>query len=299
MKKYRFYYKKRSQFGTRAFDICCFLFVAVIVSITSLYLTNKDFATELRQVRQPKPNKFYIGIDVSRTIRPDIFTDFKDALISRVKNFIGEKNVSYHISMFGLPGCGKDTIADIVSTQLPEDPVFFSRGVEKRIRDISIARRAEGGEGKTPLTTPLFCFLDEILTERRGERVIIFPDLVNDDSGCEKECSFPLEATTEFGTREEGQIIFLYPTPHATGRYNTPDVHERLIREQKNFIMEMQKLSADGKVRAFFYHIPSYPRKRVSFLRSQLKHSIPATLFEIMWERVSKMIYTIIGAVGG
>ena len=281
------------------FRICCFLFVALVISITALYFTNKDFAMELRQVRQPKPNHFYIGVDVSQTIRPAILEDFEDALILRLKNFIGEKKVSYHISIFGLPGCGKEAIADIVSTQSPEDPVSFSRRVEKRIRKISIATKPKGDEDGAPLTTPLFCFLERILTEKTKGRVIIFSDLVNDDSGCQKQYSFPLKAITEFGTSKEGQIIFLYPTPYSTGRYDAPEVHERLIKKQLNFMIEMQKLSSRGEFRVFFYYIPDDPKKRVNCLRSQLQNSIPATIFEIIWERVSKMVDTIIGAVRG
>jgi len=34
-------------------------------------------------------------------------------------------------------------------------------------------------------------------------------------------------------------------------------------------------------------------------LKSRLQHAIPATVFEIVWERVSKMIDTIIVAVRG
>ena len=298
MMRYRFY-KKRSLFKARAFHIFCFLFVALGVSITSLYFINNDFAIELRQVRQPKPNVFYIGIDVSQTIRPDVLADFKDALILRLKSFIGEKKVYYHISIFGLPGCGKETIADIVSTRSPEDPVSFTQGVERRIREISIARRPEEGEDRTPLTTPLFWFLDKILTETIGGRVIIFSDLINDDSGCQEKYAFPLRAIKRFGTHKEGQIIFLYPSPYAAGKYDSPEVHERLIKRQRNFIMEMQRLSGKGKVRVFFYHIPIYSGKRSDFLRSQLQNSIPATIFEIIWERVSKMVDTIIGAVRG
>ena len=291
--------RKRSSTKSRLFAIFCFLFVALVMSITAVYFTKKDFATELRQVRQPKPNLFYIGIDVSQTIRPAILEDFKDALILRLKNLIGEEKVSYHISLFGLPGCGREAIADIVSTQSPEDPVSFSQRVDKRIRKISIATKPRGDEDGPPLTTPLFCFLEKLLTKKIGGRVIIFSDLVNDDSGCQKHYSFPLEAITRFGTNKEDQIIFLYPTPYSTGRYDTPELHERLIKEQLNFMIEMQKLSDRGEVRVFLYYIPDDPKKRVNLLRSQLQNSIPATIFEIIWERVSKMIDTIISAVRG
>lgn len=298
MARYRFY-KKRSPSTTRIIDICCFLLVALAISIASLYFTNKEFAVEIRQVRQPQPNVFCVGIDVSQTIRPDILADFKDALISRLKSFIGEKKVFYHISVFGLPGCGEETMADIVSMQSPEDPLTFSQQVERRIKEIYLARRAGGDEDRTPLTTPLHYFLEKMLRERAGERVIVFSDLVNDDAGCPRQYSFPLRAIEAFGNHKEGQIIFLYPTPYVGGKYDTPEVRERLITEQKNFIMEMQKLSCSGKVRAFFYRIPGYREKRLNMLRSQLQNSIPATIVEVIWERVSKMIDTIIGAVRG
>lgn len=292
-------YKERSPFKKRVFDICCFLFIALVISIASLYFTNKDFATELRQIRQPKPNLFYVGIDVSQTIRPDILANFKDALILRLKNFIGEKKVSYHIYIFGVPGCGKDAIADIVSTQSPNDSRSFRWKVEKRIEDLSIAGKVKEYGDEVPLTTPLFCFLEKILTERIGGRVIILSDLVNDDSGCQRQYSFPLKAVTKFGKNKEGQIIFLYSTPYLTGRYNIPELNERLIKKQQDFIFAMKRLRDKGRVRVFFYHIPDDPQKSLNFLRSQLKNSIPASIFEIIWERVSKMIDTIIGAVRG
>jgi len=296
--RYRFY-KRRSLFKTRTFHIGCLLFVVLAISITSVCFTHRDFAIELRQVKQPKPSVFYIGIDVSQTVRPDTLAEFKDALVLRLRDFIGEKRVFYHVSIFGLPGCGKEAIADIVSTQSPEDPVTFSRRVERRIREISIARRLEGGQDEAPLTTPLFCFLEKTLTERIGARVIVFSDLVNDDGSCQKQYSFPLKAITKFGRHKEGQIIFLYLTPYAAGKYDTPDIRERLIKKQRDFVMEMQKLSSKGKVRAYFYHIPSYHEKRLDFLRSQLRNSIPATIVEIIRDRISRMIDIFIGPVRG
>jgi hypothetical protein len=288
--------KKRSSLKRRIFGIVFFLFIVFIVSIISFYFTNKDFATEVRQVRQAKPNQFSIGIDVSQTIRPDTLADFKDALILRLKNFTREKKVFYQISIFGLPGCGKESISDIVSTQSPRNPVLFSRGVEKRIRGIAIAGKIKGQEDEAPLTTPLFRFLDRILTKGTGRRVIIFTDLVNDEKGCEDRFPFPAKAVRRFGLNREGQIIFLYSTPYVAGKYDT---HEKLMKEQKDFITKMKGLTSKGKVRVFFYHIPDDPYKRVRFLSSQLQKSIPATTIEIVWERISRMIDTIVGAVRG
>ena len=275
-----------------------FVLLALLVSIPALYFIKKDFANEVRQVRQPRPNRFFLGIDVSQTMRPDILSDFEDALISRLQNFVGHGEVSCHIAVFGRPGCGKETISHILSTSSPQDEKTFKRTVEKRIRNISIASRPGGDEATTPLTTPLFYFLGEILPERAGERVIIFSDLVNDDGGCQ-EYSFPLKAFEEFGLHKGGQIIFLYPTPYVIGEYATPDLPERLIKKQKEIIKSVHELSKKGRLRAFFYHVPDDTQERVAFLKSQLQNAIPATAFEIVWGRVSKMIDTIVAAVRG
>jgi hypothetical protein len=289
-------YRRKSIFQTRIFDICCFLLVVLIISIILLYFTRKDFATELQQVRQPKPNHFYIGIDVSQTIKPETLAAFKKALILRLRDFIGDKEVFYHISVFGLPGCGREAIADVVSTHSPKDTQSFKWRVEQRIKDISIAINPNE-EDKTPLTTPLHYFLEKILTERTGGRVIIISDLVNDDGGCGRQYRFPLRTILKFGSDIRSQIIFLYPDPYLS--HGNPAHYERLRREQENFLMQMQRLSSDGKVRAFYYHIPSNPQKRMRFFRYQLKKCIPSTIFEVIWERVSNMIDTIIGAVRG
>ena len=282
-------------FLTAAFWI---VLLAVLVAGPALYFMKKDFASEVRQIRQPRPNRFFLGIDVSQTIRPDILSDFKDALISRLQNFVGHGEVSCHIAVFGLPGCGKETISHILSTSSPQDQKTFGRTVEESIRTISISRRPGSKEDTTPLTTPLFYFLGEILPEKAGERVIIFSDLVNDDGGCQ-EYPFPAKAFEEFGRHKGGQIIFLYPVPYIRGEYATPDLPERLISKQKEFIASVQELSQKGRLRAFFYHVPDDSRNRISFLKSQLQNAIPATAFEIVWGRVSKMIDTIVAAVRG
>ncbi len=289
-------YKRKSPSHTRLFDICFFLFVVIVITMISLYFTNKDFATEIRQVRQPKPNRFHIGIDVSQTVKSDTLAAFNQALIARLRHFIGEEKVFYHISIFGLQGCGRDAIAEVVSTHSPKDAPSFNWKVERRIKRISIAGKSDEDDEIT-LTTPLFCFLEKILTERIGERVIIFSDLVNDDGGCGTHYSLPLKTILKFGANKKSQIIFLYPTPFVS--YNNPSLQKRLIKKQKDFLVEMQKLSGKGKVRAFYYHLPDDPMKHDRFLGSHLTKSIPSTMFEIVWERVSKMLDTIIGAVRG
>jgi len=292
-------FRKKSLFKTKWFDICCFLFIVLIISIIALYFTNKDFAIELRQVRQPNPNVFNIGIDVSQTINPEVLADFKKVLIIRLKNLIGAKKVHYQISLFGTPGCGKNAIVDVVSTLSPKDSNSFHQGIEKRITQISIAKKVKEQFEKKPLTTPLFCFLKQILTEKAGERVIILSDLANDDEGCKKQYSLPVITITKFGLHKNGQIIFLYSTPYLPGKHTAPEIYEKLITKQEDFIKKMRKLSSQGKVRVFFYHIPDNPQKRLSFLEAKLQNSIPTTTFEVIWERVSKMINTVICAVRG
>ncbi|HUU41920.1 MAG TPA: hypothetical protein VMW42_13370 [Desulfatiglandales bacterium] len=299
MKDYYGAYKRRSLYRIRILDICCFLIVIFVLSVISLYFMKKDFAAELRQVSQAKPNKFYIGIDVSQTIKQEVLNDFKGALISRLKIFTGEQDVFYNISIFGIPGCGKESIADVVSAKSPNDPESFRQKVEKRIKGISIARKPKAEEDKTPLTTPLHSFLDKILTENSGHRVIILSDLVNDEIDCQNQHSFPLETIKKFGADKEGQIIFLYPAPYITATYDTPELNEKLLKKQRDFIMTMSGLSRKGEARVFFYRIPDDTWGIPHFFKSQLQKSIPATTFEIIWERVSKMIHTVVGAVRG
>jgi hypothetical protein len=289
-------YKRKSPSHTRVFDICFFLLVVIVITIVSLYFAKKDFATEIRQVRQPKPNRFYIGIDVSQTIKSDTLAAFNQALIARLRHFIGEQKVIYHVSVFGLPGCGRDAIAEVVSTHSPKDARSFDREVARRIKRTSIAGKSDEDD-EIPLTTPLFCFLEKILTERIDERVIIFSDLVNDDEGCERHYGFPLKTILKFGASRKSQIIFLYTTPFVS--HNNPALQKRLMKKQKDFLVEMRKLSGKGKVRAFYYHMPDDPKKHDRFLGSHLTKAIPSTMFEIVWERVSRVFDTIISAIRG
>jgi hypothetical protein len=275
-----------------------FVILVLLVLVPVLYFTKKDFANEVKRIRQPRPNRFFLGIDVSQTIRPDILADFEDALISRLQNFIGHSEFSCHIYVFGLPGCGKKAISHVLSSHSPKDLESFQQNIGKRIRGISISSRPGGDEDATPLTTPLFYFLEEVLPETAGQRVIIFSDLVNDDRGC-REHAFPLKAIEAFGIQEGGQIIFLYPTPYVIGEYETPDLPERLLKKQEEFIRSVQEVSKKGRLRAFFYPVPDHPQKRTAFLKSQMQNAIPATAFEIVWGRVSKMIDTIVAAVRG
>ena len=273
-------------FRSKFFYMCCFLFVALVAATIFFYFTDEGVANEFRQVRQPNPNLFHVGIDVSATIESDMLDDFKNNVISRLKNFIGDEAVSYYVSSFGNPGCGKASFSSIVSNQSPKDETAFEWDVQKKILSVSPARKP--GPGR-PLTTPLNCLLDQVLTDRIGGRVIIFSDLLNEESDCPTiPCPFPERAITKFGANKESQIVFLYPTPHDLKK-----------KDQQNFIDKMQKLASEGRIRAFFYHIPDDPEKRSAFMKTQLQNSIPVTTFEIVQERVLKMVDAIVSAVRG
>ena len=284
-----------SIFRSKLFYACCALVAGIIILTTVLFFTNEGVATEFRQVRQAKPNLFYVGIDVSATINKDTLEDFKNNVTSRLKYFIGGETVSYDISSFGSPGCAKRSVKNVVSTKSPEDEAAFTWKVEKKIRRVSVSKMPPI-TSRVPLTTPLHYLLESVLPKRTGGRVIIFSDLLNDDSECPKQYPFPEKAITEFGKNKNGQIIFIYPTPRLT---NTDEYNKRTLKSQLDFIEKMRKMSNEGKIRAFFYHIPDDPEKRSHFMKSQLKNAIPVTQVEIILERVSRVVDTMVSAVRG
>ncbi len=275
-----------SFFRSKPFLIIGGLFGALAILLVVLYFTNQGVAAELRQIRQPKPNLFYVGIDVSATIDPATLTDFKYNVISRLKNFIGDPAVSYHIVSFGHPGCGMESVRRVVSTQSPADEVTFTYEVENKVRDVTVPQI--NATSTKPLTTPLHALLENVLPERVGGRIIIFSDLLNEDSDCPRQHPFPTEAVRTFGRDTNGQIIFLY----------TP-VHPSKLEKQRAFIDRMNTLAQEGEVRAFFYPIPERSDKRSSFMTSQLQNAIPATTFEVVWERATRVVDTIVTAVRG
>ena len=122
---------------------------------------------------------------------------------------------------------------------------------------------------------------------------------MNDDYGCSKQFAFPLKAITEFGKNQDGQIIFLYCTPHLTGKYNTSEMNRVLLDKQKEFIENMHQISGKGKARVFFYKIPDDAKEKAEFFNTYLQNSIPATIFEIFWERFSKIFATMVAAARG
>jgi len=271
-----------------------FIIIFILGIMVFLFFSNENIANELRQVRQPMPNMFFVGIDVSATISTDTLEKLKDAVIERLRQFIGDETVSYTVSTFGNPGCASRSFSEVISTSSPKDAVTFSWKVEEKIQKISITKVAP--RDTTPLTTPFYYFLEKILPERAGGRIIIFSDLMNDDSDCPEQFIFPEEVITKFGENKNGQIIFLYPTPHLT---NNDELNRRILKKQQEFIDQMQDLSNQGKIRVFFYHIPDDPLERMEFIKTQLHNSIPTTMFDVVFERASKVFSTIVSAVRG
>ncbi len=281
-----FWMKNRSFLRSKPVLIIGGLFLALVIFVTVLYFTNQGVAAELRQIRQPRPNLFYVAIDVSATVDAMTLTDFKFNVISRLKTFVGDPAVSYHVVSFGNPGCGLDSVEKVVSTRSPKDEVTFTYEVENPIRDISVPKNDP--TSTQPLTTPLYALMREVLPRRAGGRVIIFSDLLNQDSDCPRQYTFPEAAIREFGQNREGQLIFLYTTPHATK-----------VDLQNAFIDRVQAMAGEGLVRAFFYHVPDESDDRSSFMRSQLQNAIPSTTFEVVWERANRVVDSIVTAVRG
>lgn len=262
------------------------LVAALIIFVSVMYFVSDGVASEFQQIRQPAPNLFYIAIDVSATIEEATLFEFKYNLVSRLRQFIGDVAVSYHVVSFGNPGCGMASVKEVVSTQSPQDETAFIYEVENKIRDISVPKIDPSST--KPLTTPLHALLKTVLPKRKGGRFIFFTDLLNEDSDCPRQYPFPQAALEEFGQDKTGQIIFLYTTPH-------PSKQEK----QQEFIQRIKDMANKGDIRAFFYHVPDDPNDRSSFMESQLQNSIPATTYEVIMERASRMVDSIVTAVRG
>ncbi len=295
--KYQRRFIKRKTFLGSMFKISCWLFLVFAALMIYLFFTNSMFAVELKQVRQARADFFSIGIDVSGTIKRDVLEDVKDALIFRLRKLVGDSILSYNVSIFGTPGCGSHGIDDIISKGSPQNPGSFEIRVGSRIKNISISNKTI--DPGMPLTTPFYCFLENILPESRGGRVIIFSDLVNDDYGCKKQYSFPEEVITEFGRDKKGRIIFFYASPYVPGEYDVSKSKEKLINKQKMFIKKMEDMGKKGKVRVVFYKIPDDSGKRKIFFKTHLKNTMPETKFEIVWSRVSNIVSSMVSGVRG
>jgi hypothetical protein len=288
-------WKKQSPYIKLFYGITGFIFLLMVL-ITYLYFTNEGVANEFRQIRQPRPNKFFIGIDVSATIDPDMLDAVKSNVIARLRNFIGDSSVSYQILTFGSPGCGLKSVTEIVTAQSPADESTFKWEIEKKIQEISVSKVPTTITTIDPLTTPLYCLMEKVLQENIGGRLIFFTDMMNDDSDCQVQFAFPEETIRKFGSDLNGQLIFLYPTPKLTEK---EDLNEKILSKQEAFLKNITKINMEGNVRSSFSHIPDSPKKRTSYIESKLKDSIPATNYEVVKERVLKIADTLVSAVRG
>lgn len=270
--------------------------LAVIAGvIATFYFTQEDVAMEIRQLREPRPNRFYVGIDVSATIDAEMLEYFKSSITERLKNFVGDSNVYYDITMFGRPGCGRAAVKPLISAQSPPDENTFEWDVQKKINDITVTQKTKSSR-RVPLTTPFYYVMGKVLPEYIGGRVIFFSDLLNDDGDCRKHFPFPDDLLKEFGHNTSSQLIFLYPTPPLT---ENAEINQKILGRQQQFIEKIKEFTKKGNLRAFFYHIPDDRSKRDDFIRRKLKIAIPTTTFEIIWERVTKIIDTMVSAVRG
>ncbi|PID73805.1 MAG: hypothetical protein CSB33_01920 [Desulfobacterales bacterium] len=270
------------------------MLLALAGGVGWLYHTDEGVANELRQIRQPRPNRFLIGIDVSATINKDLLEKLKTAVTERLEQFIGDASVYYEVYTFGNPGCANQSFRKILAMNSPMDQGAFDQAVAAPIQKISITRVAP--RDATPLTTPLFHFLGSHLPEKTGERIVIFSDLMNDDSDCPRQFVFPDDELRAYGEKKEGQLVFLYPLPHLT---DNRELNQRQENQQKAFMGRMKKMARAGDLRVFFFRAPDERDERLGFLRSQLKTAIPATTFDIVWERATRVINTLVSAVRG
>ena len=291
--------KKKSLVKKIVVSIFILFVVSLSASIITLYYFKKNVAVELQQVQQAKPNKFIIGIDVSGSIRPDILNDFKECLFFRLKKFDDDILSEYDVNILGKPGCGQKAVAKLFSTNDRDNIQIFNMKKEDQLSNIQISKIRRVNGRILPLTTPLYYFLDKILNKMHGCRIIIFSDMVNDDGTCSLKHRFPLNALLKFGKDKNGQLIFFYPKPYLPERINTKENIGKLIKAQNYFISRINRLQQQGKLRAFFYKIPEDKTIQKQFIEFNLKNSIPATKFEIIWERVYKTIEAMVSGIRG
>jgi hypothetical protein len=274
-----------------------FAMIGIALIVAYFSISNKGVAAEFRHVRQPRPNVFYVGMDVSATPPPEVVDKFKENIISRLKQFVGDDAVSYQIDIFGNPGCGEKSFKTVVEKmQSPKDHATFTLIVDEKLREVKPLELEAAIKDNRYLTTPIHLLLHNIAKEKPGGRIIIFSDLINEDSDCPTQYPFPTDALIEFGKNPEGQMIFLYPSPATS---SSKELTERAIGRQQEFIRQMEKLASEGKIRAFFYHIPDDLGRVDFFMKFQLQNSIPVTNFDIVVERVTKVVDTIVTAVRG
>ena len=252
------------------------------------YFFHPRVEAEVSRVFSPLPKYFHIGIDVSASINRDALEKTKDVLVDRLGRFVGDEAVFYQISIFGSTGCGKKSISTLLARPSPENEAAFDLQVRKPVESINAASIAP--RDVTHLTTPLYCFLETALTLGIGKRIVIFSDLMNDDSDCREQYIFPREAVERFGADKNSEIIFLYTSPPKS---SDPMLNRRLLAYQKDFVDQMNTLANAGKIRVFFYHIPDDPLKSLLYIRKEMSAAIPSNILDAARDRLSRIFHAV------
>ena len=251
-----------------------------------IHLFHPRIAIEVARAVHPLPKHFHVGIDVSASINQDALEKIKDVLLIRLRRFAGDESVSCQVSTFGNPGCGKQSISTLFTLSPPVNRTVFDRTVEKKVA--SIAAAPIDPRDITPLTTPFYCFLETALAPGADKRIIIFSDLMNDDSDCREQFIFPEEALERFGADKSCEIVFLYTSPRTS---DDPELNQRLLTYQKEFIGRMNTMAEAGKVRVFFHHIPDDPLKSLGFIRKEMGTALPSTIGDGIRDRLSRIFH--------
>ncbi|WP_373498346.1 hypothetical protein [Desulfococcus sp.] len=255
------------------------------------HLFHPRAAAELSRLFQPHPKHFHVGLDVSASINQDALEKIKDHLGICLRGFVGDTSISYQISTFGNPGCGKESIAALVATASPRHHAAFDGSVGKTLA--AVAATPVAPREVTPLTTPFYGFLESALSSASGKRVIIFSDLMNDDGDCRERYAFPAEAIERFGADGSSDLVFLYTAPRAGGDVQ---LKRALQDQQQAFIDRMNALAEAGKVRVVFRRIPDDPLESLPFIRSELRKSLPSTLRDGIRDRLSRIFDAVFAA---
>ena len=256
-------------------------FLAILLSFPFFH---PRVAAELSRLFVPLPKQFHVGIDVSADINRNALEKVKDHLTLRLRAFVGDPSISYRISTFGNPGCGREAILPLVATTSPEIDAAFQRAVAEPLEAVAAAPFAP--RRIVPLTTPFYGFLESVLSSDPGIRVIVFADLMNDDGDCRERFGFPAETIQRFGADGTGELFFLYTAPGPAG---DPFRNQMLADQQREFIRRMTALATKGRVRVFFRRIPEDPVESLLFIRSELEKALPSTFLESLRDRLSRL----------
>lgn len=271
------------RFGRRA-SLPAALALLLAAALLYFHLFHPRVAVEVARLLAPPPRHFHVGLDVSASTDREVLQKIKDHLTLRLRGFVGNPSISYRISTFGNPGCGKKAILPIVAAMSPETDADFNRSVAEPLAAAAAAPISP--RQVVPLTTPFYGFLESVLLPAAGTRVIILTDLMNDDGDCRERFAFPAEAIRRFGADGTSELVFLYTAPRPAG---DPRRSRMLADQQQEFIRRMTALAGEGRVRVFFRRIPEDPVESLLFIRSELCKALPSTFLEHLRDRLSRL----------